>query len=446
MSIIEGIPTESMELNYAGLWEIGVMLPFSNCNFSKFEQVTTLNSSVSQSSTSIRINDNGIRMKAGDRIYIGPSSDKRRDSNNEYINYKEFEVFSVDSVTYNISSGYIDIDLASAGDGFLNQTEFFYNAEDPVIVRGLAKDFDYLDPTKFLGIIPMSDYENDSDFSFSRQASMDGYKNYSQQISTNAALTDDVDVGLSQIMEYNRAKSLQLLQNKPIAISVWARVQNALGYDPFDLTKALVSPYVIIAFFNRMECDVSQQEDTYLFTTSLVPENTQNIFLSDRFRIPKVPANMRIGLFGRFTKNPDQRDIKVRFGDFIVEHCAETTQEENGRYRVDTNPTVGISVNNQNLRKTNKISSGIITTEFRANPSLKVEINATWKNKPGYFVEDFRKLEYWNRLGYPIVLRTKMPSILPNVVYCNMEVRSSQNASPATSRSDISVIFTEISI
>jgi len=440
MAILE----ENLEVNEGGLWEMGVVIPINNMDMARFEQQTVLSRSVNAGVSVFYVNGHSSRIKPNSRVYIGPSSDPTRDLSGNLLYYGKSEVFRIESITEVGDEDEIDIKKLKSGysDLFVNS----YLPGDPVVIRPLAESWEFMADDQFPSVSTPADMRTDTDFIYSREDSLDEYKGFSQGISTSVLLTVPVDVGISQVLSGRRANVLNFLQNKTVAFSGWVRVQNAYKMTAGVPGNGLVTPYIIIGFYDDQDALATDIVIVFRESTSFVPERSTNIFISERALCPSNAVSMRVGSYANFTENPDERDLRFHVDNVVVEHVVETSQEANGRYTVDVNPRIGISTSNSSSRSTNKDPSGKIRALKVGDPRLKLSLNATWQNRPGYFINDMRKLENWNKMGYPIALRTKMPGTLPNVIFCNMEVNVSYEQTAGNERGDVQIKFDEVSV
>lgn len=430
------IDRANLEVDEAGLWELGVALPLDNMNMARFEQQSILAQSVDKGSDTIVIRRGNAKIKPNSRLYIGPSSDPTRD-NNGLLYYGEYESFKIKSITASGVNDIIVLDPLEVG-STRKKTDNAYLPGDPVVFRPLAESWEFLNDNQFDGINSIPDPRLDTNFTFSREDSLDEHRGFSQGIRLQKAIISNIDVGISQALSGSRAKVLQLLQNKVIAISSWIRVQNGEELSPFLLASFYTKPSAMN--------DSAIPSFTYLFNTVRDDTISWNLLISDRIRVPANPVSFRICSYATFSQNTQAKDLRFHIDDIVAEHIDGTSQESNGRYIVDINPTVGLSTSNRALGQTSKDSYGIIRRMKSGDPGLKLEISAYWQNRPGYFINDMLKLEQWNRMGYPIVLRPKMPGYLPNVLFCEMNVSVNYIIGMANERGDVQIQFREVSV
>lgn len=439
------IQSENLEQNEAGLWEFGVVLPLKNVMMERFEQQAVLSRSVSVGATEIHLVGHSDRIKPNSRIYIGPSSDPTRDDSGDLVYKEKFEVFRVATVTAVADEDKIVLNRLEPG--FQIAAENAYVVGDPVVFRPLAESWEYLAEDQFAGINTISDPRADTDFIFSREDSLDEKKDFSQGIETAVALVEPKDIGISQALSGAAASVMHRLKNKGIKISAWVRVQNFEGMSD-TVDHGTVDPYIICSFYNnQIALKVNAIPSfTYLFGAGDITDRPWNVLVQDRVLVPPNPMSMRFGVYGSFQENPDEQPVRLLIDDAIVEHIGGTSQENNGRYKVDTNPVVSLSVNNKTSRQTAKDPTGKIRDLKVGDPKLRLEINAEWTNKPSYFINDMRQLENWNKEGFPIALRPKMPGHLPNVILCNIEVDVDYFYTAGNRRGNVKIKFSEVTI
>jgi len=447
------IPKESLLVDEAGLWEMGVVLPFKNMDMARFEEQTYLTRSIiyteGSSIQSFYIPHGVARVKPGSRIYVGPSSDPTRDINGDLLFYGKYEVFKVSSVTEIPATNEDLIGIVALEPDFDESIQNSYIAGDPVVIRTIGESWEFIANDQIAGVNTFLIPSLDQKFTFSREDSIDQYKGFSQGITLNSnIITEEPDTGLTQAISGQPASVLHLLKNKPLKISAWVRVQDHWNVDTGAPDNSTVEPKIICAFYNSPESlKVNAIPNfTYIFSTSEIPGRYISTLIEDRVLVPPDPISMRFGVYGTFHPNPDEREVRLHIDNIVAEHVEGTSQEANGRYTVDINPKMGVAVSNVSQGGTTKDPSGIIRDLKTGDPRLKLSINAEWQNRPSYFINDMRKLENWNKMGYPIALRPQMPGQLPLVIFCNIKVDVSYFHTHGNARGNVRVTFTEVSV
>jgi len=447
------IPKESLLVDEAGLWEMGVVLPFKNMDMARFEEQTYLTRSIIYTQGSniqlLYIPHGAVRVKPGSRIYIGPSSDPTRDVDGDLVSYGKYEVFKVSSVTEIPATNEDLIGISALEPDFDESIQNSYIAGDPIVVRTIGESWDFLSSDQIAGVSTFSDPSSDQKFIFSREDSIDQYKGFSQGIVLNSdIISEEPDTGLIQAISGRAASVLHLLKDKPLKISAWVRVQDHWNVDTGLPENSTVDPKIFCVFYNSPEAlkTYAIPAFTYIFGTSEIPGRYISTLIEDRVIVPTNPVSMCLGAYGTFHPNPDEHEVRLHIDNIIAEHVDGTSQEANGRYIVDINPKIGVAVSNISQGGTTKDPSGIVRDLKTGDPRLKLSINAEWQNRPSYFINDMRKLENWNRMGYPIALRPQMPGQLPLVIFCNIKVDVSYFQTFGNARGDVRVVFTEVSV
>lgn len=447
------IATENLLLDEGGLWEMGVVLPFENMDMARFEEQTYLTRDIINFSGSniqtFYIPHGVARVKPGSRIYIGPSSDPTRDISGDLLYHGKYEVFKVVTVTDAGAEDTIVIEALEAG--FDNSIQNSYVSGDPIVVRTIGEAWEFLAEDQIAGVNTFEDPSLDTRFAFSREDSIDQYKGFSQGIVLNSDISLDPleeDAGVTQAISGAKASVLQLMKNKPVMISAWVRVQDYWKFDLNKLDESIVDPKIICSFYTSPDAlKVNAIPNfTYVFGTNAIPGRYISTLIEERVLTPPDPVSMRLGAYGTFHVNSDEHEVRLHIDNIVAEHVVETSQEANGRYVVDINPTIGLSVSNVSQGGTTKDPSGVVRDLKSGDPRLKLTITAKWKNRPSYFINDMRKIENWNKMGYPIALRPKMPGQLPLVIFCNIKVDVNYFHTFGNARGDVGITFTEITV
>lgn len=457
------------------LWEIGVLFPIYNPNMERFERHYKLCYDFPVGSTEIII-EGLITMRdarINSLIFIGESSDQTRDDNANLINYGKYESFLID---YIIPYGNnTKIGLKRINENYQNKLLYSYLKNDCITIRSVAKNWQTLYSTDFSGLHSNSF----SGLRFSREDSLDKYKGFSQCIKSNNYISVVCEEGLLQKIEGENRSLLNRFADKKIRFSSWVKlalnfqdiiigndideiisgpqnddIDEGIGYnsypnniiDEFPIYDyGYITPYIRMAFYSDDNYSILSTD--YSETCGEMSGSSINTFINKVVSIPSDSLSAKFAVYGKFSANPRLKNIAFYIDDAVIEHCIGTTKENDGYYKFDMNPYIDISTQDGTKIETEKDLLGIIIKKRIGDPNSRLIINATWKNRASYFVEDMRQMLKWNLEGFPIVLRTKMPSKFPNIIFCNMNIDSPKDVKGlGNERSDITVTFKEIAI
>jgi hypothetical protein len=471
------IVDNAISIDEGGLWELGIAFPISNSNMERFEFHTTLSDGVTRpNSTAILIDTQNLtRIARHSLIFIGPSTDTTRDTNGDLIYYGKSEFFLVSEFYSNA------IVLEAFASGFSNSLQNLYVKGDPVTVRAIAESWDYLASSDFSDVTVLG-----SGFQYNRQDSIDDYKLYSQEVKVLEYPSGTTHRGIVQDFDDNTRSLLNRLANKKARMSAWMKASLSLNSNvignpidedvtgqvesneidegngvivdrsgwsnpidemhPQDTSVAsYIVPTIRATFYDDPALSSVISGADYKETVTDIQSSTSNMFLSKVFDVPEGVLSGRVAAYGAFADVVGLEGARILVDDFVLEHCTGTSKEDDGFYKVDINPEIGMSDSNLTKIKSSKDLSGIKIKQGRGDPTLRLQISCVWQNRPGYFIEDMRILEAWNKEGYSIVLRMKMPATMPMTIFCNMKVDSNYIKGRAgTEKADVSIVFEEV--
>lgn len=465
---------QATELDEGGLWELGVAFPISNPKMERFEQFFQLTQDTTLNFGAIIIDSvYTSKFKKNDLVFIGPSSDPTRVSGVlQYYGKSEF--FRVYSIYENT------VYLTSYDTGFPTAPQNIYLKGDSITLRSIANSWDYLANAEFADTVVNAIGK----FSLERNDSVDDFKNFSQGVKVIKYPVSTNHSGIVQKIQDARRSLLIRITQKNIRMSSWMRIytrieDTTIGNDIDENTAGEVEGNAIdegvgnlidkSAFGNAIDENVGDSTGSSGYVipsirmgfyddvalSSLISDSeekilgikvsTRSFFLNKIVQVPAKTMSAKIAAFAQFPSVPGLQDTVLLVDDVLAEHCVGTSKEDDGYYKVDMNPDLNPSTMNMT---TVKVSKGILGTKRRigvGDPNSRYKIEADWGNRPGYFIDDLRVLEAWNKEGYPIVLRTKMPNTLPVTLLCNMEVKSKFiRGSLGTAKADVSVTFEEV--
>ena len=439
--------TNELEQNVGGLWEMGVSLPINNPTMESFEHYYTLSGDADVGANSITISDPAAPIKVNDLIFVGPSSNPTR-NNDTLLYYAKYEKFLINNIS--ISPGEIStyiITLKPTRHSSTSALQYSYLKGDPVTVRATATSWGYIDSNSFDNdTYPPSSIIYNGDFSYERKDAIDDFKGYSQSIKTKIALSTTTDIGILQEIRDNRRNILGRLDSKTVRLSSWVRASIVQDGTPAVGNEDSLVPYARAVFYS--DPDYTNKVIDEVATAPEIITGTNNIMLNKTITLTEGLLSAKVGVYGRFPNNPRLPSIDYQIDSVVLEHCANTTKENEGYYRVDMNPAVGVNIKNKNAIGFTQTYLGVKHDNAKGDPTSRYVVSAKWKNRQGYFIDDMRVLEMWNKEGYPIVLRTKMPNELPNVLFCNIDIKSIKyiKGSGGNRTADINIVFEEINV
>lgn len=466
------IPASAMVQDEGGLWELGVAFPIDNINLERFEEYTSLATDVEAGAGIINVKELPRTINKNSLVFIGPSSNPLRDGSGDFLYFKEYEVFRVDNV-YVSSGGITPVYIKALSDSDPSVLSYSYLKGDPVTFRETARDwlaFNSIEWPTMLRADPVAR----ASITRSREDSLDGYKGYSQSVYHEGLLLSDFEDGLIQRMGGNRRAFLNRVGGKPARMSSWFKLamrqdelavgdvidENIAGPQGDDIDEGLgaINPEVfgdpieetsiaetgtMIPYVRSIFYDDPSFSNIVLNTVEAGSETTRGtrgLFLSKLVTIPEGALSAKFAAYALFKANPRLDQMQAFIDDALIEHCIGTTQEANGYYQTDVNPSVGsLRVSNRNRIQTFTDIRGVKEAISMGDPNTRLSIETDWGNRPSFFVDDMKKLEQWNREGYAIVLRTKMPGILPYTMICNMKVKET-----TSDQTSLSITFEEV--
>ncbi len=468
---------KNVPITEGNLWELGVLFPISNPSMERFEQFFKLERDVlaSDKRTTVLIENIGKQVKGGCVIRIGPSSDKTRDGSGNLLYYGKYQIFLINY--YTSSSVGDTIYLKKLFDDDSGVLEHNYLKDDPITIRGLADSWDFLKNNDFGDINSYIDPTKDGQYIFSRHNSVDDYKGFSQLITASDNVTDYA-VGIIQNFDNGKSRTLlNRLAGVKARMSYWFRtaveeINVDLGDDidetlpttgndideiaggpvPYDIidernlsSVPAIVPMIRLKLYNDILMSNSVLDESESWND--MEEGSLPIFSNKVVTIPEGVLSGQLAVYATFTPDPRRVNLKFLIDDVTLEHCQGTSKEVKGYYQVDINPDINVSISNKTTGKIEKDLLGEGRRVAMEDPNTRFNIKVKWSNRPGYFINDLKVLESWNREGYPIVLRTYMPGQLPYTLFCNIKVSApSYNEGPNIDKSDVSVTFDEIAV
>jgi len=477
--------TLAANIDKGGLWEIGVMFPIRNPNMEIFEQYFTFYYDVSVGTRTFFIYDEKNRIKPNSFVFVGPSSDPTRDGDNNLLYFDNYDVFKISNI-YSAGTNIWGVVVMEYAPDMPYTFQNNYLAGDNVTIRTLAESWEFLQSGDFTSISPLATPMTDNEFEYSRADPLDNSKGYSQLIRCDSYPSTDTDVGIVQEFRGRSRYLLNRMSGKTVRMSCWMKagfvksaspvlieddIDENIGANPQDddidenvdgnpksndidenkipgagVSSGYMTPYLRTSFYS--DTALSSLLDDYSESPGEIEKSTQAMLVEKIINISNRAMGGRISAYCLFETNSALEDMEFYVDDVLIEHCVGTSKENDGYYLMDINPAIGMSIQNV---KSSTAEKGLLGSSKKASsvdPSSRIKISTTFKNRPGYFIEDMRVIESWNHQGYPVVLRAKMPGVLPNVLLCKMTVGDPKyiEGSTGTEKADVQIDFEEVVI
>ena len=465
-----------LDIPTGGLWELGVLIPIKNPNMERFEFNTTLSADVFVGAQSITVSQTDISNYAlpGATLFIGPSTSIVRDISSNLLYKNNMGLFSVTSSFDDT----IQLTRYDDNDNYPLVLENEYMKGDSITLRSIAKDWTKLASDVF----PSLSYLNDGIFHYDREETLDDFKGFAQAIHL-VQVGDFVDTyeGIYQKILGRGRGALNEVKGRYVRMSSWVKATlasqsvtyaddideniginipsndidenigvNAPSNDidvnftePVDLTE-LPSVTLRSTFFDDTQYNSVVDLADYAVSGGQL-NSSLNTFIYDVVKVPEQTISGMIGVYAKFPSNKAYENYRLYIDDIVLEHSLGTSKEADGFYQVDINPRIGLRTETYIDPKLTKNFLGNKIHERRGDTVSRYKIAADFGARPEYFVNDMLVLQEWNDRGFPIVLRPKMPGDLPSTIFCNINVSIKPNPLKATSLSDVSVVFEEIS-
>ncbi len=440
-------PDEEIDKLEGSNWQIGVALPFCNMSFDKYEKNFRLLVKLPFKNKTDTLQIQGDlffrdSVKSGSKIFIGPSSNRDRDTNGELIHFGKTMSATIKSSTIEEDGdGNLLSKIIIEGDPFdIDGYNAIYEVGDNATIKSVAEGWDFIrdehlinslfssrtGETEVAGIWPQrfsAGTDSDKEIMFDRIDPLFQRKGFSQKVlidnnaNFNGGATTTITrrAGIIQTFKKRNSTFLANIRGKDVRVSGWIRYR--YDGDTFAI------PKIGFAQYTRPYLD-----DSGIGGSKVEFFTQQNLGFSskDRWVTGKVTVldNAVNGGIYAFTELSDLvRESELRLDFLTGEHAIGTSQECNGFFEFPTCPEAGaLPIEVNRLPRRIQKASGETEGLFIKNSVPLYTIKATFERVTMDFINDMKIFQEYSDTGAILLLRTFLFETMPPVLFCKIKM------------------------